>query len=143
VQNRFSLEVREHEDVLRACREQGTAFVPFFAIAGERRADGGSGAESRQLLEVARRHGATPAQVRLAWTLHQSPNVLAIPGTGNPAHLAENVAAGALRLTEELFPMSSLTKTGMPPVSPGWPVVLASPDVPPLLASPELLRLPV
>ncbi|MFH9885662.1 aldo/keto reductase, partial [Streptomyces bobili] len=29
------------------------------------------------------------------------PHVLAIPGTGNPAHLAENVAAGALRLTAE------------------------------------------
>jgi aryl-alcohol dehydrogenase-like predicted oxidoreductase len=101
VQNKFSIEVREHEDVLRACRAQGIAFVPFFAIAGERGTGGGSGAESGQLLEVARRHGATPAQVRLAWTLHQGPNVLAIPGTGNPEHLAENVAAGALRLTEE------------------------------------------
>lgn len=39
--------------------------------------------------------------MRLAWTLHQGPNVLAIPGTGNPAHLEENVAAGALRLTGE------------------------------------------
>ena len=104
VQNRFSLEVREHEDVLRACREQGIAFVPFFAIAGERRASGGSGAETDQLLEVARRHAATPAQVRLAWTLHQGPNVLAIPGTGNPRHLTENVAAGALRLTEQTWP---------------------------------------
>jgi pyridoxine 4-dehydrogenase len=101
VQNRFSLEVREHEEVLRACRERGIAFVPFFAIAGERRAEGGSGAESDALLDVARRHGATPAQVRLAWTLHQGSNVLAIPGTGNPDHLAENVAAAALRLTDE------------------------------------------
>jgi pyridoxine 4-dehydrogenase len=101
VQNRFSIDVRDHEGVLRACRAQGIAFVPFFAIAGERRAGGASGADSGQLLEVARRHGATPAQVRLAWTLHQGPNVLAIPGTGNPDHLAENVAAGALRLTEQ------------------------------------------
>jgi aryl-alcohol dehydrogenase-like predicted oxidoreductase len=43
----------------------------------------------------------TPAQVRLAWTLAQGNHVLAIPGTGNLAHLAENVAAGALRLTIE------------------------------------------
>jgi aryl-alcohol dehydrogenase-like predicted oxidoreductase len=50
---------------------------------------------------VAARHGATPAQVRLAWTLHQGPNVLAIPGTGNPAHLDENVAAAALSLTAD------------------------------------------
>ncbi len=101
VQNRFSLEMPGHPDVLRACQDRGIAFVPFFAIAGDRRAAGGSGTEPSQLVEVARRHGATPAQVRLAWTLHQAPNVLAIPGTGNPGHLAENVAAGALRLTGE------------------------------------------
>jgi pyridoxine 4-dehydrogenase len=99
VQNRFSLEFREHDDVLRACREQGIAFVPYFAIAGDRHAGGGSGAESEHLLEVASRHGATPAQVRVAWTLQQGPHVLAIPGTGDLEHLTENVAAGALRLT--------------------------------------------
>jgi aryl-alcohol dehydrogenase-like predicted oxidoreductase len=48
---------------------------------------------------VARAHGATPAQVRIAWTLHQGPHVLAIPGTGNPDHVVENVAAGALCLS--------------------------------------------
>ena len=61
------------------------------------------------MLAVARAHGASPAQVRLAWTLHQGPHVLAIPGTGNPDHLAENVAAGALRLTDdELDRLNSL-----------------------------------
>jgi pyridoxine 4-dehydrogenase len=78
--------------------------VPFFAIAGDRRQAGAGGTDPAELLEVARRHGATPAQVRLAWTLHQAPNVLAIPGTGDPAHLVENVAAAALRLTpDDLF----------------------------------------
>ncbi|MGW9262413.1 aldo/keto reductase, partial [Streptomyces albidoflavus] len=43
---------------------------------------------------------ATPAQVKLAWTLQQGPHVLAIPGTTDPAHLEENVAAGSLRLGE-------------------------------------------
>ena len=51
--------------------------------------------------DIARRHGATPSQIRLAWTLHLGANVLAIPGTGNPAHLAENVAAAAIRLTDD------------------------------------------
>jgi pyridoxine 4-dehydrogenase len=50
---------------------------------------------------VARAHGVSAAQVRLAWTLHRGPHVLAIPGTGNPDHLADNVAAGALRLSED------------------------------------------
>ena len=99
VQNRYGLDLREHDPVLRACAELGIAFVPFFAIAGDRRQAGGSGKDSPELLAVAHRHGATPAQVRLAWTLHRGPHVLAIPGTGNLAHLAENVAAAALRLT--------------------------------------------
>src|ERR1700742_4452396 len=103
-QNRFSLDDQSHAGVLAACRERGIAFVPFFAIAGDRRSAGGpagSGGASAALEEVARRHGATPAQVRLAWTLAQGPHVLAIPGTGDPAHLDENVAAAVLRLTDE------------------------------------------
>lgn len=101
VQNRYSLDQREHDEVLRACAERGIAFVPFFALAGDRREAGGAGTESGPITEVANRHGSTPAQVRLAWTLHLAPNVLAIPGTGDPDHLAENVAAAALRLSDD------------------------------------------
>ena len=103
VQNRYSVDSRrpEADDVLRACGERGIAFVPFFAIAGEGREGGSRAGEPEPVLAVARAHGATPAQVRLAWTLAQGNHVLAIPGTGNLTHLAENVAAGALRLTEE------------------------------------------
>ena len=42
---------------------------------------------------------ATPAQIRLAWTLHQGQHVLAIPGTGRVDHLIENIASGAIRLS--------------------------------------------
>ncbi|TXR99701.1 hypothetical protein EAO73_27420 [Streptomyces sp. col6] len=56
-----------------------------------------TGTEREEVRKVARSHGVTPAQVRTAWTLHQGPHVLAIPGTGDPAHL--QVAAGPLRLT--------------------------------------------
>jgi pyridoxine 4-dehydrogenase len=105
VQNRYALDQREHEPVLLACLERSIAFVPYFSLigAGDAR-QAGAGAvrtDPPELAEVARRLGATPAQVRLAWTLHHAPNVLAIPGTGDPAHLAENVAAAALRLTPE------------------------------------------
>lgn len=97
VQNRYNLEIRDHDSLLRTCAEQGIAFTPYFAIAGEHRESGGP-AESPELLAVARRHGATTAQTRLAWTLHQGPNVLAIPGTGDTSHLEQNVAAAAIRL---------------------------------------------
>ncbi|MFI1170831.1 oxidoreductase [Streptomyces melanogenes] len=106
VQNRYGLDSRRtgSDEVLRLCGEQGIAFVPFFAIAGEGREGGagqGGGTESDAVLAVAHAHGVTSAQVRLAWTLQQGEHVLAIPGTGNPDHLVENVAAGALRLTDE------------------------------------------
>jgi aryl-alcohol dehydrogenase-like predicted oxidoreductase len=35
------------------------------------------------------------------WTLQRGPHQLVIPGTSNLDHLADNVAAGALRLTED------------------------------------------
>ncbi|MDH6118031.1 aldo/keto reductase [Kitasatospora sp. GAS204B] len=102
VQNRFGIgATAEQREVLRICGEQGVAFVPFFAIAGEGREGGAGGAEDQAVLDIAAAHGASAAQVRLAWTLQQGPHVLAIPGTGNPDHLVENLAAGALRLTGE------------------------------------------
>ena len=106
VQNAFGIgSPTEDHDFLRSCGEQGIAFVPFFAIAGAGREAGpgtGTGtAEGDAVLAVARAHDATPAQIRLAWTLQLGPHVLAIPGTGNPEHLVANVAAGALRLSAE------------------------------------------
>ncbi|WP_405476564.1 aldo/keto reductase [Streptomyces canus] len=103
VQNRFGLDSRNRvtDDMVRICGEQGIAFVPFFAIAGDAGAEGATTAHDEAVLAVARAHDATPAQVRLAWTLAQGPHVLAIPGTGNPDHLAENIAAGTLRLTDD------------------------------------------
>ncbi|GHH14374.1 aldo/keto reductase [Streptomyces lanatus] len=103
VQNRYALDRPDPEadELLRLCGEHGLAFVPFYAVAGEAAEQGATAAHDAEVLAVARAHDASPAQVRLAWTLHQGPHVLAIPGTGNPDHLAENVAAGALRLTAD------------------------------------------
>jgi aryl-alcohol dehydrogenase-like predicted oxidoreductase len=52
------------------------------------------------LRDVARRHGATPAQVALAWVIRR-PNVVAIPGASNVAQLESNVAAADLELTDD------------------------------------------
>ncbi|NUR87430.1 MAG: aldo/keto reductase, partial [Nonomuraea sp.] len=87
---------------LRVCGEQGIAFVPFYAIAGSGGQAGTKPVNGSDPVEaVARARGVSAAQVRLAWTLHRGPHVLAIPGTGDPEHLAQNVAAGALRLTTD------------------------------------------
>ncbi|MEU3726227.1 aldo/keto reductase, partial [Streptomyces sp. NPDC031705] len=102
VQNMYGIGVRpEYDDFVRHCGEQGIAFVPFYAIAAAGREGGAGASESEEVLAVARAHGASPAQVRLAWTLQRGPHVLAIPGTGNPDHLLDNVAAGALHLTDD------------------------------------------
>jgi pyridoxine 4-dehydrogenase len=102
VQNSYAIDTHREDDAfLSICGERGVAYVPFFAIAGTER-EGGPAVDHTQAVEaLAAAHDATPAQIRLAWTLHQGDHVLAIPGTGNPAHLEENIAAGALRLTTE------------------------------------------
>ncbi|MER7844117.1 aldo/keto reductase [Kitasatospora sp. NPDC096077] len=102
VQNPYGIGASPAQDeLLRLCGEQGIAFVPFYAIAGAGREGGAGAAEPAQVRAVAEARGISTAQVRLAWTLHRGPHVLAIPGTGDVAHLEDNIAAGALRLTAE------------------------------------------
>ncbi|MFJ7900112.1 oxidoreductase [Streptomyces sp. NPDC096198] len=103
VQNQYGLHGTDPEadEMLRICGEEGIAFVPFFAIAGQGGARGSTAEQDEEVLAIARAHGAAPAQIRLARTLGQGPHVLAIPGTGDPDHLRQNVAAGALHLTAE------------------------------------------
>ncbi|MEU0387824.1 oxidoreductase [Streptomyces chartreusis] len=102
VQNRYALDRPDPgtDELLRICGEQGIAFVPFYAVAGEGGEHGAATAHDEAVRAVAHAHDASPAQIRIAWTLHQGAHVLAIPGTGNPGHLVENVAAGAIRLTD-------------------------------------------
>ncbi|ONI67310.1 oxidoreductase [Kribbella sp. ALI-6-A] len=93
VQNRYNLTDRTHDDVLKYCEAQGITFIPWLPIAG--------GAHPSPLLaELAAEAGATPSQLSLAWLLHRSPVILPIPGTSSEAHLVENTAAAALRLTD-------------------------------------------
>jgi len=103
VQNSYSVDWRRADEsgMVDLCRTQGIAFVPYFAVSGLRREAAAGTEYDARIHTVTRAHGATPAQIRLAWTLHRGPHVLAIPGTTNPTHLAQNIAAGALRLTGE------------------------------------------
>jgi pyridoxine 4-dehydrogenase len=95
VQNRFNLGDRANADVLAACQESDISFIPWFPLgAGSLAEPGGVAAR------VAERHGATPAQVALAWLL-RTPGTLPIPGTGSLAHLEENLSAASLQLTDE------------------------------------------
>lgn len=96
VQNQYSVADRADDDLLDACADQGIAFVPFFPLGGGFRPFAADALDA-----VAARHGVTTHQVGLAWLLVRSPNILVIPGSGDPDHVRDNVAAAGLRLTEE------------------------------------------
>ncbi|MGW4855700.1 aldo/keto reductase [Streptomyces sp. NPDC004288] len=102
VQNMYGIGASpEQRAFLDVCGAQGIAFVPFYSIAGTGRTAGATTDHSPEVRALARAHGVNTAQIRLAWTLHQGSHVLAIPGTGDLDHLAQNVATGSLRLTED------------------------------------------
>ncbi|HET6168218.1 MAG TPA: aldo/keto reductase [Marmoricola sp.] len=111
VQNRHApgYERSDAGDLLAVCREHGIAFVPFFTIAGQSRE--GAAAEGYDVVEsIAAAYDATPAQVRIAWTLSLGEHVLAIPGTGDVGHLEQNIAAASLRLADDdLSALAALT----------------------------------
>jgi len=95
VQNRYSLDDRDSEDVLATCEQTGIAFLPWSPLAA------GSLTREAELQAVAIAHGATAAQVAIAWLLQRSPVMLPIPGTSSVAHLEDNLGAAGLRLSEE------------------------------------------
>jgi pyridoxine 4-dehydrogenase len=96
VQNQYNLSDRQHEKVLQYCEQQKMAFIPWFPVAAGKLAQPGG-----PLDQVARKHGATVAQLSLAWLLHHSPVMIPIPGTSSVKHLEENMAAGKLQLSAE------------------------------------------
>jgi aryl-alcohol dehydrogenase-like predicted oxidoreductase len=81
VQNRYNLEDRSSEAVLRECERSATAFIPWFPLGAGR--------------------NAANAREAIAWLLARSAVMLPIPGTSQVKHLEENVAAAALRLSAE------------------------------------------
>jgi pyridoxine 4-dehydrogenase len=100
VQNLYNLLERETAPVVEACRQYTLAWVPYFplgsAFPGRTKVT-----DHPTVQAVAAEVGATPAQVALAWLLAEYDNTLLIPGTSDPAHLAENIASGDLRLPPE------------------------------------------
>ena len=98
VQNEYNLVTRRSESVLDYCEKEGIGFIPWFPLAAGNLARPGS-----VLSRIAEKLGASAAQVALAWVLKRSPVMLPIPGTSKPDHLAQNVAAAGLTLSDEDF----------------------------------------
>jgi aryl-alcohol dehydrogenase-like predicted oxidoreductase len=100
VQNAYSLLDRSAEPLLDLCREHAIAWVPFFPL-GSAFPHMPKVTEHPYVIETASKLEKTPAQVGLAWLLAHAPNILLIPGTSNLDHLAENIAAGEVKLDAE------------------------------------------
>lgn len=96
VQNRYNLIDRGSEDVLDYCAKNNIGFIPWYPLAAGELAKPGSVLDG-----IARKMGATPGQIALAWVLKRSPVMLPIPGTGKVKHLEENTAAASITLSDE------------------------------------------
>ena len=129
VQSEYSLWSRNAEiAVLAECRRIGAAYVAFSPVARAyltgtlrdvsafdakdiRRAmprfAPATYAANLALLEpyaaIAQQAGCTQAQLALAWLLSQGEDIVPIPGTVNPAHLAENLGAAAVQLSPQVL----------------------------------------
>jgi len=94
VQNHFNVGERGHDDVVDYCEENGIVFVPYYPVKGD---------APPALTQIARRHGASPEQIALAWLLHRSPVMLPIPGTLSIEHVRENLGALDIELTDDEY----------------------------------------
>ena len=93
VQNRYNVADRSSEPMLDLCDLEMVVFIPWAPIEET--------GTIPALMAAARRRGVTERQVALAWLLTRSPQVLPIPGSGDPDHVEQNVAAASIELTDE------------------------------------------
>jgi aryl-alcohol dehydrogenase-like predicted oxidoreductase len=123
LQTEYSLWTRNPEiAVLQACRELGVAFVAFSPVArgflcGEIDVDTLDAKDIRRSMprfspehyaanlkllapfqSIAREVGCSPAQLAIAWLLHQGQDILPIPGTAREDHLRDNLGASDVKL---------------------------------------------
>jgi aryl-alcohol dehydrogenase-like predicted oxidoreductase len=149
VQSEYSLWERGiEESILPAMRELGVGLVPFSPLgrgfltgafqsstvfgAGDLRRtlprfDDEHMAANQKIVDtvktVARRHGATPAQVALAWALAEAPDAVPIPGTKRRAYLDDNLGALNVRLNGE--DMTDLNRLASMAVGERYPPAMA------------------
>ena len=103
VQNHYNMASRESEEVLDYCEKNGIGFIPWYPLAAGDLADGGGALDRVANMHSINGSGATHAQIALAWLLKRSAVMLPIPGTSKVRHLEQNVAASAIKLSDEEF----------------------------------------
>ncbi len=90
--------------VLAACRKHGISFTSYCPLGR------GEGPRDPAIKKIADKHGKTPSQVLLRWHIQQ-PDVIAIPRSGTPAHIAENIAITDFELSaDEMRAISAMAR---------------------------------
>ncbi|UJW83470.1 aldo/keto reductase [Hydrogenophaga sp. SL48] len=128
LQTEYSLWTRNPEiAVLRVCRELGVSFVAFSPVArgflcGELDVSAFDAKDIRRSMPrfapenhaanlkllpaynaIAAEVGCTPAQLAIAWLLHQGDDILPIPGTTNVEHLMDDIGAASVGLSADVI----------------------------------------
>lgn len=127
VQLEWSLWTRDVEDdIIPTCRDLGIGIVPYSPLgrgffAGKAIVENLPEGDSRPIRQprfqgenieknkvlfervsaLAKKHGCTPAQLALAWVLHQGNDVAPIPGTSKVKNLDENIASLEISLSQK------------------------------------------
>ena len=149
VQNRYSMMARWHEALFPVLEELNIGYVAFSPLAngilsgafqkGEKFTEGdyrsvmpqysdNAFEANRKLFELisglAQEHGATDAQVSLAWMLGKKPYIVPIPGSRKPERIRENAGAAEVRLSADEIAAIDTALDGMEmsPVFGGSPV---------------------
>jgi len=98
IENLYNVADHHDDDVLAYAESQQMAFLPWFPLATGKLAQAGS-----PLTTMAQKYEVSPAQIALAWLLKRSKAILPIPGTSSVDHLADNVAATNVVLSDADF----------------------------------------
>lgn len=88
-------ETRGGEEVLQICEDNKIPLIPYFSLFQS------MPKKDERISLIAKKYGATDAQINLAWLLHRSPWILPIPGTSSLQHFKENLKATEINLSEE------------------------------------------
>ena len=94
----------QQNDMLAFCKERGIALTGYSPLgsfdrpAGMKADDEPVLLEDPVILEIADRHGVSPAQVLISWALHR--DTVVIPKSVNPERLKQNLAAAELSLSD-------------------------------------------
>src|SRR5712691_450390 len=93
VQNRYNISDRSSESMVDLCDQETMVFLPWAPIQDAERMP--------PVLTAARRHRVSTRQIVLASLLTRSAQILPIPGSGSAQHVADNIAAGSVQLTND------------------------------------------